>query len=516
MRRFSKFGWYLCVFRLFQQSSQRGGWKRSPPFTRSSLPGLWGRGVALRAEGQSGCRSGPCFVPGGRGEGWRQSVCGAPRRRKPGCRRGSWGGRWFGGGGGRPPPGSAASGRSFRGVGAGRGSAMAAVAWPELEAAGRERRRELALPGAAVAERVAAGGGRLPAALLELPLLQSLELSGCAALRELGPGLAAALPALHTLVLRDNALGPAGLGAGLGGPLPALRLLDLSGNGLEALPAALGGAEPAVGAAVPAFPQLRSLNLSGNRLRELGPGLARAAPQLQALLLSGNRLRALPGGLLPPAGTGNALPGGVFPLLSRLEAADNEVAELGADIAALSALKVGAPLATPRRPAGTPPPALTPRVAVSSRAWMWPTTSCGSCPPRWPTAPGSRRPTSGATSWRTSGWRRWSTVARRRPSWSTCGPGAAGRGRPRAPERRPGRRRGRSSRRRMAGMESRTSWRRPASCWWRFCTSPKTRRPWWSKRARESKMFDPSSCAACWREWTWSQEMLWRGSCPRR
>ncbi|CAM9740552.1 unnamed protein product [Bubo scandiacus] len=210
-----------------------------------------------------------------------------------------------------------------------------AAAWPELEAAARERRRELSLPGPAVAERVAAGGGRLPAELLALPLLQSLELSGCAALRELGPGLAAALPALHTLVLSGNALGPAGLGAGLGGPLPALRLLDLSGNGLEALPAALGG--PAAGAAPEgpaAFPQLRSLNLSGNRLRELGPGLARAAPQLQALLLSGNRLRALPGGLLP-----SPAPAAAFPLLSRLEAADNEVVELGADIAALMALK---------------------------------------------------------------------------------------------------------------------------------------------------------------------------------
>ncbi|KAM6108938.1 leucine-rich repeat-containing protein 47 [Pterocles gutturalis] len=208
-----------------------------------------------------------------------------------------------------------------------------AAAWPELEAAARERRRELALAGAAVAERVAAGGGRLPPALLALPLLQSLELSGCAALRELGPGLAAALPALHTLVLRGNALGPAGLGEGLGGPLPALRLLDLSGNGLEALPAELGGAGGAEPGGAAAFPQLRTLNLSGNRLRELGPGLVRAAPQLQALLLSGNRLRALPGGLLPPSA---AAP---FPLLSRLEAADNEVEELGADIAALPALK---------------------------------------------------------------------------------------------------------------------------------------------------------------------------------
>ncbi|NXY90507.1 LRC47 protein, partial [Alcedo cyanopectus] len=217
------------------------------------------------------------------------------------------------------------------------GAMAAAVpaAWPELEAAARERRRELALAGPAVAERVAAGGGRLPPELLELRLLQSLELSGCAALRELGPGLAASLPALHTLVLRGNALGPAGLGAGLGGSLPGLRLLDLSGNGLEVLPAALGGAAEPDPAGPAAFPQLRSLNLSGNRLRELGPGLARAAPQLQDLLLSGNRLRALPGGLLPPG----AGAGGTFPLLSRLEAADNEVEELGADIAALPALK---------------------------------------------------------------------------------------------------------------------------------------------------------------------------------
>ncbi|NWS43794.1 LRC47 protein, partial [Probosciger aterrimus] len=132
----------------------------------------------------------------------------------------------------------------------------------------------------------------------------------------------------------------AGLGAGLGGALPALRILDLSGNGLEALPAALGGAAADADppGAAPAFPQLRSLNLSGNRLRELGPGLARSAPQLQALLLSGNRLRALPGGLLPPP-TAAAVPGGPFPLLSRLEAADNEVEELGADIAVLPALK---------------------------------------------------------------------------------------------------------------------------------------------------------------------------------
>lgn len=216
-------------------------------------------------------------------------------------------------------------------------AAGGAEAWPELEAAERERRRELSLAGAAVEARVRAAGGRLPPALLTLRLLQSLELSGCAALRELGPGLAAALPALHTLVLRGNGLGPAGLGGpdgpGLGGAMPALRLLDLSGNGLEALPAALGGGPlPAPGPA--GLPQLRSLNLSGNRLRELGPGLARAAPQLQTLLLSGNCLRALPGGLLPAGASG------LLPLLSQLEAADNGLQELDAGIADLPALKV--------------------------------------------------------------------------------------------------------------------------------------------------------------------------------
>ncbi|NXG18443.1 LRC47 protein, partial [Grallaria varia] len=91
-----------------------------------------------------------------------------------------------------------------------------------------------------------------------------------------------------TLVLSHNALGPAGLGAGLGGALPALRLLDLSGNGLEELPAALGGAGDSAGdsAAPPAFPQLRSLNLSANRLRALVPPLHRPlVPPLHRPLL---------------------------------------------------------------------------------------------------------------------------------------------------------------------------------------------------------------------------------------
>ncbi|TKC39436.1 leucine-rich repeat-containing protein 47 [Monodon monoceros] len=204
--------------------------------------------------------------------------------------------------------------------------AVAAVseAWPELELAERERRRELLLTGPELEQRVRAAGGRLPPRLFTLPLLHYLEVSGCGSLREPGPGLAQGLPQLHSLVLRRNALGP-GLSPELG-PLPALRVLDLSGNALEALPPGqgLGPAEP------PGFPQLQSLNLSGNRLRELPADLARCAPRLQTLNLTGNRLDAFPAALFRP---------GALPLLSELAAADNCLRELSPEIAHLASLK---------------------------------------------------------------------------------------------------------------------------------------------------------------------------------
>lgn len=206
---------------------------------------------------------------------------------------------------------------------------MAAVAvseaWPELDLAERERRRELLLTGPGLEERVRAAGGRLPPRLFTLPLLHYLEVSGCGSLREPGPGLAQGLPQLHSLVLRRNALGP-GLSPELG-PLPALRVLDLSGNALEALPPGqgLGPAEP------PGLPQLQSLNLSGNRLRELPADLARCAPRLQTLNLTGNRLDSFPAELFLP---------GALPLLSELAAADNCLRELSDDIVHLASLKV--------------------------------------------------------------------------------------------------------------------------------------------------------------------------------
>ncbi|KAJ8780656.1 hypothetical protein J1605_000699 [Eschrichtius robustus] len=203
-------------------------------------------------------------------------------------------------------------------------AAAVSEAWPELELAERERRRELLLTGPGLEQRVRAAGGRLPPRLFTLPLLHYLEVSGCGSLREPGPGLAQGLPQLHSLVLRRNALGP-GLSPELG-PLPALRVLDLSGNALEALPPGqgLGPAEP------PGLPQLQSLNLSGNRLRELPADLARCAPRLQTLNLTGNRLDAFPAALFRP---------GALPLLSELAAADNCLRELSPEIAHLASLK---------------------------------------------------------------------------------------------------------------------------------------------------------------------------------
>ncbi|XP_036113351.1 leucine-rich repeat-containing protein 47 [Molossus molossus] len=203
-------------------------------------------------------------------------------------------------------------------------AAAVSEAWPELELAERQRRRELLLTGPALEERVRAAGGRLPPRLFTLSLLHYLEVSGCGSLREPGPGLAQGLPQLQSLVLRRNALGP-GLSPELG-PLPALRVLDLSGNALEALPPGqgLGPAEP------PGLPQLQSLNLSGNRLRELPADLARCAPRLQTLNLTGNCLDAFPAELFRP---------GALPLLSELAAADNCLRELSPDIAHLASLK---------------------------------------------------------------------------------------------------------------------------------------------------------------------------------
>ncbi|KAG8142440.1 hypothetical protein E2320_006354 [Naja naja] len=223
--------------------------------------------------------------------------------------------------------------------------------WPELAAAAAGGRRELRLEaGEALERRVRAAGGRLPAALGELgAALRSLEVRGCSELREPGAALGL-LSGLQALALPGCALGPAGLSLA-GRLLPAaLRSLDLSDNGLEELPPQLGGLEgpeEEAGAAGAALPELRVLNLRRNRLRGLGPGLARSAPALLELLLGGNRLRALPGTMLPPppppppahGGRRPASPPSPLPLLGLLEAAGNELEVLGAEVSRLAGLK---------------------------------------------------------------------------------------------------------------------------------------------------------------------------------
>ncbi|KAL7978564.1 hypothetical protein Chor_005546 [Crotalus horridus] len=220
--------------------------------------------------------------------------------------------------------------------------------WPELAAAVAGGRRELRLEaGEALERRVREAGGRLPAALGELgAALRSLEVRGCPELREPGAALGL-LSGLQALALPGCALGPAGLSLA-GRLLPiGLRSLDLSDNGLEELPPQLGGLDGAgeeeAGGEAPALPELRVLNLRRNRLRGLGPGLARSAPALQELLLGGNRLRALPGTMLPPPpaqrGRRPGPPPSPLPLLGLLEAAGNELEVLGAEVARLAGLK---------------------------------------------------------------------------------------------------------------------------------------------------------------------------------
>ncbi|KAM3824238.1 leucine-rich repeat-containing protein 47 isoform 2-T2 [Vipera latastei] len=223
--------------------------------------------------------------------------------------------------------------------------------WPELAAAAAGGRRELRLEaGEALERRVRKAGGRLPDALGELgAALRSLEIRGCPELREPGAALGL-LSGLQALALPACALGPAGLSLA-GRLLPAtLRSLDLSDNGLEALPPQLGGLDGAGeeeeeggGEAVAALPELRVLNLRRNRLRGLGPGLARSAPALQELLLGGNLLRALPGTMLPPPpaqkGRRPGPPPSPLALLGLLEASGNELEVLGAEVARLAGLK---------------------------------------------------------------------------------------------------------------------------------------------------------------------------------
>lgn len=199
-----------------------------------------------------------------------------------------------------------------------------AAQWPEVERAEREKRRELVLQG--VDERLRHSDGRLPPDLFSLSLLNYLQVSGCAELREL-PADIGRLVHLQSLVLCQNKL------RSLPGELAELRslkVLDVSGNELEELPPELCN-----------LPELCSLNVSCNRLSHLPPGLHRAT-RLASINLSRNDIATFPPGLLSAQ----------LSLLAAITASDNRINELPGDIALLPALKVptnGRPMAVRRQ-----------------------------------------------------------------------------------------------------------------------------------------------------------------------
>ncbi|KAM4704087.1 leucine-rich repeat-containing protein 47 [Rhinophrynus dorsalis] len=183
------------------------------------------------------------------------------------------------------------------------------AAWPEIEKAEREKRRELVLQG--LDNRLTSG--QLPPRLFSLNLLNYLEVTGCSELQEAPAGLGRLIH-LHSLVLCRNKLR---LLTPALGELRSLRLLDVSGNELEKLPAELCQ-----------LPELCTLNVSWNRLQELPVGLERCT-KLAELNLSRNMLTSFPIGLLCRQ----------LGLLASISAADNQIQELGAEIGLLPGLK---------------------------------------------------------------------------------------------------------------------------------------------------------------------------------
>ncbi|KAM5140718.1 leucine-rich repeat-containing protein 47 [Mantella aurantiaca] len=186
-----------------------------------------------------------------------------------------------------------------------------AAEWPEVERAEREKRRELVLQ--AADDRLRQSDGRLPPDLFSLSLLNYLQVSGCAELREV-PGDIGRLGHLQSLVLCRNKLRslPAGLAE-----LRNLKVLDVSGNELEELPPELCR-----------LPELCSLNVSCNRLADLPSGLERCT-KLASINLSRNSIAAFPPGLLSAQ----------LPLLAAITASDNLIQELPGDIALLTGIK---------------------------------------------------------------------------------------------------------------------------------------------------------------------------------
>ncbi|XP_061129096.1 leucine-rich repeat-containing protein 47 [Syngnathus typhle] len=186
-------------------------------------------------------------------------------------------------------------------------------AWPEVEKAAAEKRRELVLQGTSANTKISSYGG-LPSAIYSLTLLNYLEVSQCPSLTELHEDIQH-LTNLQSLILCRNNLACI---PNIISSLKSLKVLDLSANNLGLLPEG-----------ITQLRELTTLNVSCNHLEALPDGLSQC-PKLCSVNMSKNRIIGFPRDFYSER----------LDLLSTLMASDNAIVELSTDIHKLSALKV--------------------------------------------------------------------------------------------------------------------------------------------------------------------------------
>lgn len=177
-----------------------------------------------------------------------------------------------------------------------------AATWEEIVQAGKENRRELVLQGTEISKRLDKTG--VDKALFNLVSLNYLEISSTT-LTNLSSEVEK-LDNLTALVLCNNQIKELPVEIG---KLRKLKILNLSNNKLEALPNE-----------IIQLVELDTLNLTMNCLTNV-PDVG-TLKNLHVINLSGNQLEALPGGIFEPS----------LEHLSHIDAADNKITELGAEV----------------------------------------------------------------------------------------------------------------------------------------------------------------------------------------
>ncbi|XP_063065688.1 leucine-rich repeat-containing protein 47 [Engraulis encrasicolus] len=188
-----------------------------------------------------------------------------------------------------------------------------ASAWPEIDKAEKENRRELVLQGANTDQRIQSNGG-LISKLYSLTLLNYLEISQCPSLTEVSENIGN-LVHLQSLILCRNKIAsfPKSIGN-----LKSLKVFDVSVNELQNIPEE-----------VSQLSELNTLNVSCNSITSLPAGLSQCT-KLSNINVSKNGLTSLPDDLFSDK----------LELLSTIVASENAIEELSADVSNLSALKV--------------------------------------------------------------------------------------------------------------------------------------------------------------------------------